>query len=83
MYSLRKKIGFHFLDLSFLETEIIETRNGTADFCLLPNLAQSYYGERYFYAKTPRKTQNIGLSLKTKNFLVPTWKQETLKCSFF
>ena len=35
----------HFLSQHvkfYLETEIIETQNGTADFCLLPDLAESY-----------------------------------------
>ena len=45
--SFSKSVGTLFSSLNFgespfLETEIIETRNGTADFWLLPNLAESY-----------------------------------------
>ena len=73
---VRIRAGACMLDLcssilSSVETEIIESRNGTVDLCLLPNLAESYQEKKYFQAKIPGKSQNFGLTLKTKNFCFP------------
>ena len=81
MTTCQSEFTFHSLYTLKLETEIIETRNGTAHFWMLPNLAGSYQGEKYSQAKTPGKTQNFGFSLKTKNFLLP--KRVTLDKRIF